>query len=73
MGSFLKVKGILKQTLDSGARRLVESRNRVPTLTFGSPYGGLSRDPSGGTYVDSCNEPSGRKRVRVGVRRGWTR
>ncbi len=36
MRTFLKIQGILERTLDSAARRLAESGNRVPTV----PYGG---------------------------------
>lgn len=63
MGTFLKVKGILAQTLGSAARRLVESRNRVPTLTYGGPYVG----PYSGPYASSYNKTFSRRR------RGWTR
>lgn len=70
MGSFSRVKGILVQTLDNAARRLVESRNRVPALTYGGPSPGPQADvegPSGppGGVDRSCgpqdrvDEPSG--------------
>ena len=40
MGAFLEVQGILERTLDSAARRLAESRNRVPAIPYSGPYGG---------------------------------
>ena len=47
MGSFSRVKGILVQTLDNAARRLAESRNRVPTLTYGDSSRGPQADVEG--------------------------